>query len=86
VAAVAPSLVGDGISIDAVCPGVVDTPMTEAAMAGVDARALGIQMVGPEVIAAAALDLAESDGTGRCRVVRAGAPDVEWRHPTWQEL
>ena len=86
VAAVAPSLAPSGVTIDAVCPGVVDTPMTEGALGGLDPKDLGIAMVGPEVIAQAALDLATSDGTGRCRIVRAGFEPVDWRHPTWLEL
>jgi NAD(P)-dependent dehydrogenase (short-subunit alcohol dehydrogenase family) len=86
VAAVAPSLEPQGISIDAVCPGVVDTPMTEGALGGLDPKDLGIEMVGPEVIAQTALDLATSEGTGRCRVVRAGYEPVDYRHPIWQEL
>jgi NAD(P)-dependent dehydrogenase (short-subunit alcohol dehydrogenase family) len=86
VAAVAPSLVPHGISIDAVCPGVVNTPMTAGALEGADPAALGIPMVGPEVIAAAALELATTDGTGRCRVVRAGAEPRDWSHPAFTDL
>ena len=86
VAAVAPSLEPTGITIDAVCPGVVDTPMTTGALGGLDPKDLGITMAGPELIAQAALELATTDGTGRCRIVRAGSAPVDWRHPTWQEL
>jgi NAD(P)-dependent dehydrogenase (short-subunit alcohol dehydrogenase family) len=83
VRAVAPSLIGRGITIDAVCPGIVDTPMTAAAAAGMD---LGIPMLPPEVIAEQALDLAVSEGTGRCRAVRESAPPVDWRFPGWGDL
>lgn len=86
VAAVAPSLAASRISIDAVCPGVVDTPMTEGALGGLDPAALGIDLIGPEVIAGVALELATSEGTGRCRVVRGGHDPFDWAHPTWQEL
>lgn len=86
VAAVAPSLEPSGITIDAVCPGVVDTPMTAGALGDLDPKDLGITMAGPELIAEAALELATSAGTGRCRIVRAGSEPVDWRHPTWQEL
>jgi len=86
VAAIAPALEPSGVSIDAVCPGVVDTSMTEGALGGLDPKALGIEMVGPEVIARTALELATTEGTGRCRVVRAGYDPVDWRHPIWQEL
>ena len=86
VAAVAPTLEADGISIDAVCPGVVDTPMTVEALHGLDPDALGIQIVSADVIARAAVELATTEGTGRLRVVRAGYDPVDWRHPLWQEL
>jgi NAD(P)-dependent dehydrogenase (short-subunit alcohol dehydrogenase family) len=86
VAALAPALEPSGITIDAVCPGVVDTPMTTEALQGADPQALGIPFVGPEVIARTALELATTAGTGRLRVVREGHDPVDWRHPAWQEL
>ena len=86
VAAVAPTLEADGISIDAVCPGVVDTPMTVEALHGLDPDALGIQIVSADVIARTAVELATTEGTGHLRVVRAGYDPVDWRHPLWQEL
>jgi len=86
VRAVAPSLVGRGITIDAVCPGVVDTPMTVEAADGADPTTLGMPLLAPEAIAEQALDLAVTDGTGRCRAVRETAPPVDWRFPTWRDL
>jgi len=86
VRAVAPSLVGRGISIDAVCPGVVDTPMTVEAAGGADPKALGMPLIAPEDIAEQALDLAVTEGTGRCRAVRESAPPVDWTFPTWRDL
>jgi NAD(P)-dependent dehydrogenase (short-subunit alcohol dehydrogenase family) len=86
VRALAPSLRGDGITIDAVCPGIVDTPMTEEALGGGDASALGIPLIDPATIAAEALDLALSDGTGRCRAVREIGGPVDWAFPTWADL
>jgi NAD(P)-dependent dehydrogenase (short-subunit alcohol dehydrogenase family) len=86
VRAIAPSLGGDGITIDAVCPGVVDTPMTSIAMGGGDPKELGIPLISPDTIAAAALDLATSDGTGRCRAVRERGEPVDWVFPTWADL
>lgn len=86
VRAVAPSLSARGITIDAVCPGIVDTPMTLQATGGSDPGSLGIALLAPETIAEQALDLAVSDGTGRCRAVRESAPAIDWRFPTWRDL
>ncbi len=87
VRAVAPSLEPDGISIDAVCPGIVDTPMTTEALGGASADALGIGLIDPADIARTALELATTDGTGRCRAVRgSGGPPVDWQFPGWVEL
>lgn len=86
VRAVAPSLSPRGITIDAVCPGVVDTPMTVEATGGADPDSLGIPLISPDTIAEHALDLATTDGTGRCRAVRESSPPVDWRFPTWASL
>ena len=86
VRAVAPSLANDGITIDAVCPGIVDTPMTSGAMGGGDPKDLGIPLISPETIAATALDLATSEWTGRCRAVRERGGTVDWTFPTWSDL
>lgn len=86
VRAVAPSLAGRGITIDAVCPGVVDTPMTSHAMGGADPTSLGLALITPEAIAEQALDLATTEGTGRCRAVRGVASPIDWRFPTWSDV
>lgn len=86
VRAVAPSLVADGITIDAVCPGVVDTPMTVEASGGASIDPSTMPLIAPETIAAVALDLATSEGTGRCRAVRERAEPVDWRFPDWRDL
>jgi NAD(P)-dependent dehydrogenase (short-subunit alcohol dehydrogenase family) len=86
VRAVAPSLVPDGISIDAVCPGVVDTPMTVEAAGGSSIDPAAMQLIAPETIAGVALDLATTDGTGRCRAVRERGEPVDWHFPDWHDL
>jgi NAD(P)-dependent dehydrogenase (short-subunit alcohol dehydrogenase family) len=86
VRAVAPQLALHRISIDAVCPEVVDTPMTIEAMGGADPSALPIDLLSPATIAETALDLATSTGTGRCRAVRQRGTSVDWRFPTWSDL
>jgi hypothetical protein len=69
-----------------VCPGIVDTPMTVEALGGVNPSERGIPLIDPMTIADVALQLATSDGTGRCRVVRGTAGDVDWSFPTWADL
>jgi NAD(P)-dependent dehydrogenase (short-subunit alcohol dehydrogenase family) len=86
VRAAAAGLVERRISIDAVCPGVVDTPMTVEAMGGGDPHAAGLEMIDPATIADAVLDLALSEGTGRCRAVRERKGPVDWTFPTWRDL
>ena len=86
VRAIAPQLALDRISIDAVCPEVVDTPMTVEAMSGGDPSTLPIELLSPAAIADVALDLATSTGTGRCRAVRQRGTTVDWRFPTWSDL
>lgn len=86
VRAVAPSLVPDGISIDAVCPGVVDTPMTVEAAGGSSIDPGALQLIAPATIAGVALDLATTEGTGRCRAVRERGEPVDWRFPDWHDL
>ncbi len=86
VRAVAPSLVADGITIDAVCPGVVDTPMTVEATGGASIDPSAMTLIAPVTIAGVALDLATTEGTGRCRAVRERAEPIDWDFPDWRDL
>jgi len=86
VRAVAPGLAPRGITIDAVCPGIVDTPMTEQAAGGLDLAGRGVQLIAPESVAEQALDLAVTDGTGRCRAVLGGGATFDWTFPGWPEV
>lgn len=86
VRALAPHLVADGITINAVCPGVVDTPMTVLALGGIDPHTTGFPLIAPETIAEQALHLATTPGTGRCRAVRETGGPVDWTFPTWSDL
>ncbi len=86
VRALAGQLTADGISIDAVCPEVVDTAMTVEATGGGDLGALAATLISPETVASVALDLALSEGTGRCRAVRQRGAPVDWTFPTWSDL
>jgi NAD(P)-dependent dehydrogenase (short-subunit alcohol dehydrogenase family) len=78
VRAMAPTLLGDGITINAVCPGVVDTPMTVGAAGDLDPAALGITLIPPATIAGMVFDLAASGTTGRCLAIWSGGDPVEW--------
>ena len=86
VTALAPNLQADGISFDAVCPGVVDTPMTEGALRGADPSSLGFSLITPDQIAAVVLDLATSEGTGRCVAVLPDREPRVWAFPSWRDL
>lgn len=86
VRAVAPSLRADGITINAVCPGVVDTPMTVEATGGGTIDRAAFEMITPTRIAAVALDLLTTDETGVCRAVRERGEPVDWQFPTWADL
>lgn len=86
VRAVAPSLLGDGITVNAVCPGVVDTPMTVEASGGGTIDRERFQMITPTRIAEVALDLLTTDRTGVCRAVRERGEPVDWTFPTWVDL
>jgi NAD(P)-dependent dehydrogenase (short-subunit alcohol dehydrogenase family) len=86
VRAVAPTLAADGITINAVCPGVVDTPMTVEAFNGAPTAESKIPLIAAERVAATALDLATTDQTGVCRVVREIGDPVDWKFPTWSDV
>ena len=84
--AVAPSLQADGITINAVCPGVVDTPMTVEATGGGTINRDAFTMITPTRIAEVALDLLTTEETGVCRAVRERGEPVDWQFPTWRDL
>jgi NAD(P)-dependent dehydrogenase (short-subunit alcohol dehydrogenase family) len=68
VRAMAPTLEPDRITINAVCPGVVDTPMTVGAAGGLD----------PSAIADVVFDLATGGRTGHCMAVWSQGEPVAW--------
>jgi len=86
VQALAPDLAADQITFNAVCPGVVDTPMTVGAMGGGNLADLGFTLIEPATIAGVALDLATGDRTGRCVAVLPGREPIDWRFPDWSDL
>jgi NAD(P)-dependent dehydrogenase (short-subunit alcohol dehydrogenase family) len=70
VRSVAPQLHARGITINAVCPGVVDTPLVGEGRARL--REAGFPMIAPEEIAAAVLDCIVGAATGTCVVCQPG--------------
>lgn len=86
VTALAPNLVGQGVSLDCVCPGVVDTPMTVGALGGLEPSALGFTLIAPDDIAAVVVQLATTPGTGRSMAVLPGVPPLSWSFPVWSDL
>lgn len=79
VRAMAPTLATDSITVNAVCPGIVDTPMTAEAAGGLDPASLGIALIPPSAIAALVLELATGTDTGRCMAIWSESNCVEWR-------
>jgi NAD(P)-dependent dehydrogenase (short-subunit alcohol dehydrogenase family) len=86
VRAMAPTLAADRITMNAVCPGIVDTPMTTGAMGDLDLSQFGIALIEPSTIADAVLALATDGGTGRCLAVWSGSNPVEWQFAGPEQL
>jgi NAD(P)-dependent dehydrogenase (short-subunit alcohol dehydrogenase family) len=80
VRSVAPQLEERGIRINAVCPGIVDTPIL-----GEEGRArlhaAGFPLLSPEDVAEAVIAAAESEGTGEAWVVQPGRDPEAYRFP-----
>ena len=78
VRSVAPALAGRGIAINAVCPGIADTPMLGEPQRDALARA-SFPLLAPADVAHAAWVALTSGETGRCWVVQHGRPPLEFR-------
>ncbi len=77
VRAVAPSLGGRGITINAICPGFADTAIvTPELREWIDAQ--GIPLMTAEQVADAVLQVARSDDTGQAWVVQPGREAVRY--------
>ena len=77
VRSLAPQLQAQGITVNAVCPGIVDTPLVgDEAKAGL--QAVGFPLIDPDDIAAAVLDCMTGTGTGQAFVCQAGRPPVAY--------
>ena len=68
--AIAPALDAEGITINAVCPGLVDTPILGPG-GGDMMREMGLKVLDPAEVARAHLDLLDSTRTGDIVTVQA---------------
>jgi NAD(P)-dependent dehydrogenase (short-subunit alcohol dehydrogenase family) len=80
VRSVAPALAARGLSINAVCPGIADTPLVAASARDRLVRA-GFPLLSADDVAAAVWDALESGETGRAWVVQPGRPALDFRFP-----
>ena len=77
VRSVAPQLEERGITINAIAPGFVDTPLIDSG----PFTAAGFPLLQPEAVAQAALIAARGGETGRVWVVQPGREPLEFRFP-----
>lgn len=68
-----------GIRVNAVCPGLVDTPMTAAVRDQLEER--GLPLIRPEAVAEAILLAARDEETGQAWVVQPGREPLRFRFP-----
>lgn len=76
VRALAPRLEPYGITINAVCPGMVDTPMVAPAKAALESA--NFPLIPPGDVAAAVVDAMVGTDSGRALVCQAGRPPVPY--------
>ena len=79
VRSVAPQLAERGIAIDAVCPGIVDTPMIAGSRAALEAAAF--PLLTPDDVADAVMAALGDDETGQAWVVQPGREPLKFRFP-----
>ena len=79
VRSVAPQLAERGIAINAVCPGIVDTPMIAGSRAAL--AAAGFPLLAPEDVAEAVMAALADEETGQAWVVQPGREPLKFRFP-----
>jgi NAD(P)-dependent dehydrogenase (short-subunit alcohol dehydrogenase family) len=77
VRSLAPQLERDGITINAICPGLTDTPLLGGLRAQLEQG--GFPIMPPEQIAAAVVEAVLDGGTGRALVCQPGREPTEFR-------
>lgn len=87
VRALAPTLAEDGIGFSAVCPAVVDTPMTAEALAGqgLGEHAASIPLIPVEAVAETVVELAFQRAQGICRAVLVHGT-LDWEFGGWERM
>jgi NAD(P)-dependent dehydrogenase (short-subunit alcohol dehydrogenase family) len=80
VRALAPQLaeLGNGVTVNAVCPSLVDTPLLDDGMREALAGS-GFPLIEPETVADAVLDCLAGTATGQAMVIQAGLKPVAYR-------
>lgn len=78
VRALAPRFVDQGITVNAVCPGMVDTPLLQGEVRDMLVGA-GFPLIDADAVADAVLDVAAGTETGRAVVVQAGREPTAYR-------
>jgi NAD(P)-dependent dehydrogenase (short-subunit alcohol dehydrogenase family) len=79
VRSVAPQLAERGIAINAVCPGIVDTPMIAGSRAAL--AAAGFPLLASEDVAEAVMAALADEETGQAWVVQPGREPLKFRFP-----
>jgi len=79
VRSMAPSL--ETIRLNAVCPGIADTPMLDSGGQREAFEASGFPLLRPEDVADAVWSAATSEGTGECWFVQPGRTPQPFRFP-----
>jgi NAD(P)-dependent dehydrogenase (short-subunit alcohol dehydrogenase family) len=79
VRSVGPQLAESGITVNAVCPGLVDTPLIADARATIEAA--GFPLIDVRAVARAVVDRLTGSESGDCMVVQAGRDPVAFRFP-----
>ena len=79
VRSVAPQLAERGLRLNAVCPGIVDTPMVDARRD--ELAAARFPLLAPDDVAEAVWRAARSEGTGEAWVVQPGREPEPFRYP-----
>ncbi len=72
-----PQLSGLGVTINAVCPSIVDTPMVGDSREMLESS--GFPLIDPETVADAVADRLAGEETGQCMVIQAGREALAYR-------
>ncbi len=77
VRSVVPQLADQNITINAVCPSIVDTPLIGDSRGLLEAS--GFPLIDPDTVSAAVVDCLAGEGTGEAMVIQAGREPLPYR-------